>query len=245
MASLKERLRSGERLLGVLLRMPAEELLEMAAVSGFDFTVVDGEHGPLDLVALRSHLALAEVHGMAVLVRTGQAEPAAVLRVLDAGAQGVVAPHIDTAAQARALVDAAYYPPVGHRGFATYGRAGRFGLIDASEHLRTAQDNTLVIGMIESPVGVAQAPEILMVPGLDGIMVGIADLRASSGPGDADPAEAIRRVHAACVETDAWRMDIVSGVEQARQSFADGAQMVVYNLTATLMGHLAELTTAR
>lgn len=245
MASLKERLRFGEQLLGVLLRMPAEELLEMAAVSGFDFAVVDGEHGPLDLVALRSHLALAEVHGMAVLVRTGHAEPAAVLRVLDAGAQGVVAPHIDTAAQARALVDAAYYPPVGHRGFATYGRAGRFGLIDAGDHLRNAQDNTLVIGMIESPVGVAQASEILRVPGLDGTMVGVADLRASSGPGDPDPVEAIRRVHAACVETGAWRMDIVNGVEQARQSFADGAQLVVYNLTATLMGHLAELTTAR
>jgi 4-hydroxy-2-oxoheptanedioate aldolase len=242
---LKGRVRNGEQLLGVLLRMPAEETVEMLGLAGFDFVVIDCEHGPADVIALRQHLAFAELQGLAVLVRVGTAEPALVLRALDAGAQGVIAPHIDTVEQATALVDSAYYPPVGNRGFATYGRAGRFGGVEPTEHLHAAQQNTLVFGMIESPLGVANAAEISSVSGLDGIMVGTADLRAASTTADLDPVEAIRRVHAALAQRGSVRMDIVNGVDQARASFAGGAQLVVYNLTATLMDHLRMLRGAR
>ncbi len=181
--SLKQRLADGDRLLGVLLRVPGEELVEMAAVAGFDFVLIDGEHGPADVVELRRHVAFAQVHGVPSLVRVGSAEPALVLRALDAGAEGVVAPHVDTAEQARALVDSAHYPPVGHRGFATYGRSGRFGLADPREHQERLTDETLVIGMIESPLGVSQAEAVVAVEGLDGIMVGVADLAASTTTG--------------------------------------------------------------
>ena len=242
---LKGRVRHGEQLLGVLLRMPAEEIVEMLGLAGFDFVVIDCEHGPADVIALRQHLAFAELQGLAVLVRVGTAEPALVLRALDAGAQGVIAPHIDTVEQATALVDSAYYPPVGNRGFATYGRAGRFGGVEPTEHLHAAQQNTLVFGMIESPLGVANAAEISSVSGLDGIMVGTADLRAASTTADLDPVEAIRQVHAALAQRGSVRMDIVNGVDQARASFAGGAQLVVYNLTATLMDHLRMLRVAR
>jgi 4-hydroxy-2-oxoheptanedioate aldolase len=112
-APLKDRVRDGERLLGVLLRMPAEETVEMLGLAGFDFVVIDCEHGPADVIPLRQHLAFADVQGLAVLVRVGAAEPALVLRALDAGAQGVIAPHIDTVGQATALIDSAHYPPVG------------------------------------------------------------------------------------------------------------------------------------
>jgi 4-hydroxy-2-oxoheptanedioate aldolase len=229
----------------VLLRMPAEELVEMLGLTGFDFMAIDCEHGPADVIPLRQHLAFAELQGLPVLVRVGAGEPALVLRALDAGAQGVIAPHIDTVGQAIALVDSAYYPPVGHRGFATYGRAGRFGGVLPDEHLDAAQQNTLVFGMIESPTGVANAADIASVPGLDGIMIGTADLRAASTAADLDPVEAIQQVHAVLARSGSVRMDIVNGVEQARASFADGAQLVVYNLTATLMDHLRMLRGAR
>lgn len=241
---LKMRLLGGDRLLGCLLRMPADETVEMLGEAGFDFVVIDAEHGPADLIGLRTHLALAQLHSMPALVRVGSVEPALVLRTLDAGAEGVIAPHLDTAAQARALVASARYPPTGLRGFATYGRAGGFGRVEPREHLRTAQENTVVFGMIESPLGVANAAEILSVPGLDGTMVGIADLRASSTPADPDPAEAIRQVHEVAARLGRFRMDIVNSTEQARASFSDGAQLVVYNLTATFMHHLAALREA-
>jgi 4-hydroxy-2-oxoheptanedioate aldolase len=242
--TLKMRLLGGDRLLGCLLRMPADETVEMLGEAGFDFVVIDAEHGPADLIGLRTHLALAQLHSMPALVRVGSVEPALVLRTLDAGAEGVIAPHLDTAEQARALVASARYPPMGLRGFATYGRAGGFGRVEPREHLRTAQENTVVFGMIESPLGVANAAEILSVPGLDGTMVGIADLRASSTPEDPDPAEAIRQVHEVAARLGRFRMDIVNSTEQARASFSDGAQLVVYNLTATFMHHLAALREA-
>jgi 4-hydroxy-2-oxoheptanedioate aldolase len=241
MRELKPRLAGGEQLIGVLLRMPAEELVEMAAVAGFDFVLVDCEHGPADVTTLRQHIAVAAVHQTPVLVRVGQQEPALVLRVLDAGAEGIVAPHVDTADQARALVASAHYPPLGQRGFATYGRTGRFGLVGPAEHQRSAADRTLVIGMIESPVGVANAAEIFAVPGLDGAMIGPADLRMSSTAEDLSVAEASARVHENLAERGGLRMDIVNGADQARQSQATGAQLVVYNLTHTIMELLTGL----
>jgi 4-hydroxy-2-oxoheptanedioate aldolase len=241
---LKARLAAGDRLLGALLRLPSEELVEMVAVSGFDFVLLDTEHGPADVTELRRHVVLAQTHGVPVLVRVGGHEPALVLRVLDAGAAGVVAPHIDTREQAAALVASAHYPPIGVRGFATYGRAGRFGLVDPEEHRRRAAAETLVLGMIESPAGVAQAAAIASTPGLDGVMVGTADLRAASTAADPDPVESLAAVHRVLAATGSARMDIVNGRAQATASFADGAQLVVYNLTATVMAHLAELRTA-
>ncbi|GAA4344055.1 HpcH/HpaI aldolase family protein [Microbacterium rhizosphaerae] len=244
-ASLRARARSGDRLLGVLLRMPAEELVEMAAVAGYDFILMDCEHGPADVVALRQHMALAEAHGVPVLVRVGEGDDAAILRVLDQGAQGVVVPHLDSDEDARRAVAAAHYPPVGHRGFATYSRAGRFGTRDAAEHRDWFLQNTLVIGMIESPLGVSAASAIIATPALDGIMVGPSDLAASSGPDDPPPAVATGQVHVELARAGSLRMDIVGSPEAAARAFADGAGIVVYNLAHVLMAHLRSALDAR
>jgi 4-hydroxy-2-oxoheptanedioate aldolase len=243
--SVKGRVRAGERLLGVLVRMPCEELLEMAAVSGFDYLVIDCEHGPADIGQLRTHLALAAAHGVPVLVRVGSEEPALVLRVLDSGAEGIIAPHVDDASAAAKLVASAHYPPLGGRGFATYGRAGRFGLVSAADHQAAAAANTLVIGMIESPAGVRNVGEIVGTPGLDGILVGPADLRIASTPADPAPADALAEVHGALARSGSLRMDIVTGPAQAQASFDDGAQLVTYNLTHAIMQHLAVLRAPR
>ncbi|MCW2811682.1 MAG: hypothetical protein JWP61_2140 [Friedmanniella sp.] len=244
MTSLKERLASGARLLGVLLRLPAEDLMEMVALSGFDFVVVDCEHGPDEVADLRRHLVLAELHQVPVLVRVGTAEATLALRALDQGAAGIIAPHVDTAAQAQALVDAVHYPPLGHRGFATYTRAGGFGTADPAEHQARLLRETLVVGMIESPAGVRNAAAVVAVPGLDAVMIGTADLRAASTAQDPPPAESVRAVNAELARSGCARMDIVGTRAAADAAFADGAQLVVYNLAASLMGHLADLRTA-
>lgn len=243
-ASLKARAHAGERLIGVLLRMPAEELVEMSAVAAFDFVLVDCEHGPADLIPLRQHIAVAAVHGVPVIVRIGEGDSGMILRALDQGAEGILAPHVDDAPQARAVVAAAHYPPVGERGFATYSRAGRFGQVDAVRHRDRFLADTLVLGMIESPAGVRAADAILSAPGLDGIMIGPADLAASSGPDDLPPAEATALVHAAIARAGRLRMDIVGTPAAARAAFEDGAHLVVYNLAHALMQQLAVLRDA-
>ncbi len=219
--------------------------MEMVAVSGFDFIVIDCEHGPNEVSDLRRHIALADRYQVPVIVRVGSDEPALTLRALDQGASGIIAPHIDTPAQAGALVAAVHYPPMGHRGFATYTRTGGFGTVDPAAHQARMQAETLVVGMIESPAGVREAAGIVAVDGLDAIMVGTADLRASSGPEDPEPAEAIRTVNDALAAHGCWRMDIVATLAAAETAFAGGAQLVVYNLAASLMSHLADLRGAR
>ncbi|MFJ4223749.1 HpcH/HpaI aldolase/citrate lyase family protein [Microbacterium sp. NPDC089695] len=243
--SLRLRARAGEKLIGALLRMPSEELVEMLAVADFDFVLIDCEHGPADLVALRHHIALAQVHGLPVIVRVGEGDRGQILRVLDQGAEGILAPHLDTADDAAALVDAAMYPPVGSRGFATYSRAGRFGLVPPAEHRDHWLENTLVLGMVESPRGVAEVDAIVATPRLDGIMIGPADLAAASGPDDLPVPEAIATVHAALAGAGSLRMDIVGTKDAAAAAFAGGADLVVYNLASSLMAHLQGLAYAR
>ena len=222
MPSLRARARAGEKLIGALLRMPSEELVEMLAVAAFDFVLIDCEHGPADLVALRQHIALAQVHDVPVIVRVGEGDRDQILRVLDQGAEGILAPHLDTTADAEALVAAAMYPPVGSRGFATYSRAGRFGLVDPADHREWWLENTLVLGMIESPRGVTNVDAIVTVPRLDGIMVGPADLAASSGPDDQPVPQAIAAVHSALARAGSLRMDIVGTRDAASAAFTDG-----------------------
>jgi 4-hydroxy-2-oxoheptanedioate aldolase len=241
MTSLRTRARTGEKLLGALLRMPSEELVEMLAVAEFDFVLIDCEHGPADITALRNHIALAAVHAVPVIVRVGENDRGQILRVLDQGAEGILMPHLDSAADAAALVDASLYPPLGSRGFATYSRAGRFGEVDPTAHLDRYLENTLVLGMIESPSGVRNVDDIVATPRLDGILVGPADLAASSGPDDLPVPDAIAAVHAALATAGSMRMDIVGTRAAAEASFAAGADLVVYNLASSLMRHLRDL----
>lgn len=238
---LKGRLRSGERLVGALVRMPAEDNVEMLAVAGLDFVIVDCEHGPADVGDLRHHIALAQLHGMAVLVRIGAGDNSLALRVLDQGAQGVIAPHIDTAEQAAALVRALHYPPVGERGFATYPRAGGFGTIPAEAHREAALASTLVVVMLESPTATRNAAAILRSPGVDAFLVGTADLQASSGPGDPSSEAALEVIRRDGAAVGAARADLVTSVDAAKDAVADGAQLVIYNVTHLLMTLFQEL----
>lgn len=242
---LRRRVLSGEPVCGVLLRMPSEELVEMLAVAGFDFILIDCEHGPSDVVPLRQHIAAAAMHGVDVLVRVGEGEDSLILRALDSGAAGIVAPHLDTAAQAENLVAAAHYPPRGRRGFATYGRAGGFGKVSGADHKARLAEETLVIGMIESPLGVANVEEVAAVDGLDGLMVGAADLGASSGPDDLSVPESRKKVNAAVAAAGRLRLDLVGTPEAAAAAYDDGAHLVAYNLTHVLMTQFSSLLEAR
>jgi 4-hydroxy-2-oxoheptanedioate aldolase len=237
-ASLRARLEAGEDLVGGLVRMPAEELVEMLAVAGHDFVLVDCEHGSADLGALRHHVTAAESFGLPVLVRYGGDSPF-LLRALDLGVQGVVAPHVDSVADAERLVRDVRYPPHGDRGFATYSRAGRYGERDRDEHLRAAA-GVLVIAMIESPAAVEAAAAITAVPGIDGYLIGTADLGASRG-GDDPSLDALVAATRREARPASVRCDLAGSAASARAALDDGARVVVHNLTLSMMGLLREL----
>ncbi len=184
---LAARVRRGDSLRMLLVKMPAPAEVEQAAYAGFDAVILDTEHGPGAGPELEHHLRAADAAGIAALVRVPAVEPGPILAALDAGATGVVVPHVVDPGVAAAVVDAAHYPPRGHRGLALTTRAGRFGTAALADHLDRAARQTLVLVQIEDAEAVPHAQEILSVDGVDGVLIGTTDLSISLGhPGEPD-----------------------------------------------------------
>lgn len=233
--SLRARMRAGDKLLGVLVRMPNEGLVELSGLVGLDFVVIDTEHGPADQIPLLQHTIAAQAHGLAVLVRIGH--PADVLRVLDLGVDGIIAPHVSNVHEARAIVRAAHYPPRGERGFAGYTRAGDYGLKPAADHLSRAAE-TVVIAMIEDRAGLADAAAIAGADGIDGLLLGPADLSCDLGvPGRTDDPRVRAAAHdvaRAARAASGAVVTIVADRGAARAGFEGGADLVIVNAAAAL-----------
>jgi 4-hydroxy-2-oxoheptanedioate aldolase len=200
-SSLRRRLLNGETLYGLVIKPPAPALVEMCAAAGFDFGFIDGEHGTGDALEWEHHVRAAESFGMPAVVRVGSHHATEILRALDIGAQGIIVPHVNTQAEAEAIVRAAHYPPVGRRGLATTTRAGRHAFSNLKEHLSSAEQDTLVAVQVEDPEGIEHVEAITSVPYIDCVFIGPTDLSLGLGyPGENDhPAviDAFARIHRA------------------------------------------------
>jgi 4-hydroxy-2-oxoheptanedioate aldolase len=222
------RLRAGERLLAVLVPPPAAALVEACAHAGFDVVVLDAEHGPGELAPLEADLRAARAAGIAALVRVPAAADPLVLRVLDAGATGIVVPHVASAEGARAAVAAAHYPPAGRRSLATGTTAGRQGLAPLDEHLARARAETVVVVQIEDAEAVEQAEEIAATPGVDAIFPGPGDLALDLGaPGEDALAEALELIAAAVAAAPPALVAVALDEADAQDAYVRGAGLVV------------------
>lgn len=237
--SLRQRLDAGDDLVGALVRMPSEEVVEMLAVAGHDFALIDCEHGSDDLGDLRRHVTAAESFGLPVLARCGSGDTSFLLRALDLGVQGIVAPHVDSVEDAASLVRAVRYPPHGERGYAAYSRVGRYGSLPPEEHLRRAGEVLLFV-MVESPAAVAATAEITAVPGVDGYLIGTSDLGASRAGSD-PPLDVLVATTRASAVPSSIRCDLAGSAADARAALHSGARVVVHNLTLAMMSLLRDL----
>lgn len=175
--SLSVRLSDGASPVGSWVSMASPTAAELVAGLGFDFLVVDTEHAPLSTETVAELLRAVDAAGESdVVVRVADADPARVKRVLDVGADGVMAPQIHTAADAEALVDAVRYPPEGSRGVAA-SRASDYGR-SLGEYYRRANEDVAVLPQIESGEAVENAEAIASVDGVDALFLGPADLSA-------------------------------------------------------------------
>lgn len=179
--ALREKLHNGEPVVGTLVSLPDAGIVEVIGYAGFDFVVIDTEHSPIDFGTLRALIAAAEVAGLAPLVRVGACEPHTILRVLDTGAAGIMAPHVKSRSHAETLVSSARYPPDGTRGVSGGSRAARYGLDAFADHARQSNRDVLTIALIEDAAGVEVIDEIVDVDGLDVVCAGPGDLSASLG----------------------------------------------------------------
>ena len=178
---LKQALQAGRTQFGTFVSFPEPGLVEAIGYAGYDFVILDMEHGPIDFGQLPHLLAAADQAGLTSLVRVGTCAPNPILRVLDSGAFGVIAPHVCSKQDAIALVQACRYPPQGIRGVNGGTRAARYGQASFVEHARQSNEEILTIALIEDGQGVDTIEEIVQVPGLDIVFPGSGDLSASLG----------------------------------------------------------------
>ncbi len=178
--ALKRALGEGRAVFGLFCSTPVPLVVEMIGCAGFDFVIIDTEHTLVNPETLENMLRAAETVGLTALVRVPDASPGAILRALDAGAQGVVVPRVRTRADAETAVRSSRYFPEGERGL-NAGRPAAFGKGDLPAYIRTANAEVMVVAMIEDRHGVEGVEEILAVPGLDLVLEGAADLSQSLG----------------------------------------------------------------
>lgn len=175
----KQRLREAGTQFGLWVALGDPSVAELATGTGFDWLLIDGEHGPNGLRDVLAQLRAVGDRTQAV-VRVRDDDRAVIKQMLDLGAQSILVPMVESGAQAAEIVRSMKYPPEGVRGVgAALARASGFG--QRGDYLHTANDEVCVLVQVENRAGIAALDDILGVDGLDGVFIGPADLAADMG----------------------------------------------------------------
>jgi 4-hydroxy-2-oxoheptanedioate aldolase len=181
--TLADRLRTGEPVLSGWCGLPYPIVAETLGRDGFPAVTLDSQHGLWDLGALVAAIAAVRQSGAAPIVRVPVGDFATVSRVLDFGAEGIIAPMINTPADARALAAAAKFPPIGERSWGPHRATTLAGLADQPTYLREANDHIVTLAMIETRTALANLDAIVATPGIDGVFLGPSDLSIALSEG--------------------------------------------------------------
>ena len=195
--NLRARIRSGETLLGCFLTWPVPGAVELFGLAGFDFVVIDIEHGFHDIESVENLVRAADVAGIAAIARPPRFDSDVANRALDAGAAGILAPRVGSAADAKTTVENVKFAPEGRRGLGGV-RANRYGTQPLAEFVKESNEKTVVAVQIETSGALLDLDGIAALPGVDALFVGPNDLTQALGiPGKVDDpryAEAVARV---------------------------------------------------
>lgn len=243
---LPQLLRGAQPLAGMFVGIPSPALVEMCGHAGFDFVIIDNEHGPASLETTEHLIRAARCAGTIPVVRTEEAE---ILRVLDAGASGVQVPAVNTAAQARRIVEACKYPPLGRRSAAFTTRAGGYTFFGGAAQIERANEGVAIILMIETAEALASVDEIAQVRGVDALFVGLSDLALSMGhPGDnmhPRVQEALQRIFQRAAEAGIAAGVLASSPMDFQRYSGLGARYLPMTMASLVAGALREAIAAR
>lgn len=245
---VKRKLKAGQRTVGAWLQIASPFTAEIMSRAGFDWLMIDLEHGPGDILTLVAQLHAMNGSGVTPLVRAPWNDFVTIKRILDAGVMGVLVPYVNTRAEAEAAVRACRYPPAGIRGIAGSPRAAGYGH-NIMDYLRRANDEIFVIAAVETPEAVSHLDAILTVEGLDGIFIGPMDLATSMGY-FANPAQAEVQAVIAAIESKVMGAKKVLGTvagswEQAQGLYERGYQMVMVMADGVALAKMASDTVDR
>ncbi len=177
---IKQYFAEGKCTIGIWNGIPHGYAAEICAGAGFDWVLIDGEHAPHDLRSIMATMQMITAHDCGIIVRPPVGDPVMIKQLLDAGAQTLLIPNVESAEQAELLVSAMRYPPLGKRGVgAALSRAAQWKRIP--DYYKHADSEMCLIVQVESVTGMSEIEAICAVDGVDGVFIGPADLSASMG----------------------------------------------------------------
>jgi 4-hydroxy-2-oxoheptanedioate aldolase len=213
-------------------------VVEIIGLNGFDFVILDMEHAPGAPNSIMGQVRAAELRGMDVLARVPNTERATVLRTLDIGVSGILAPQVNDLPTAQAFIEASLYPPLGCRGFAGV-RASGYGAMPIPEYIAKANSVLLRMVQCETEQAVREIEPIASIEAIDLIFIGPYDLSLSLGvPGDMfhpKMAEAVDKVLAVCKKLNKPTGIFVSSPEEARTRIHQGFTLIAYSMDTRII----------
>ncbi len=239
---VKWMLKDGQKTVGAWLQLASPISAEIFGKAGFDWVMVDMEHGPGDILTLSSQLQALAKFDVVPFARAPWNDFVTIKRMLDVGLYGILVPYVCNKEEAQAAVRACKYPMTGIRGVAPSPRAGGFGM-NGLDYLKNANEQILVMVQIETPQAVENIEEILSVEGLDGVFVGPMDLSCSMGhfgdPSHPDVQAAIRKVEEAAKKSDKFLGTVSGGIQQAQALYDRGYQLITTMSDSVTLGKMA------
>jgi 2-keto-3-deoxy-L-rhamnonate aldolase RhmA len=181
--TVKQKLAQGRKVVGATVWIADPELYCAVANAGFDFTWIEMQHSPIGFPDVARMLYACRGASAIPFIRVADATEGDIQKAADVGALGIIVPMVDTIEKIEAAVKFAKYPPVGRRSQGS----GQYGALWGSTYRQTANDNIMVVAMIENPAGVAIADKIAAVPGVDVVFVAATDLGSFSGLSQGNP----------------------------------------------------------
>ena len=193
--NIQAKLNKGEYVVGPFMKLPSPVVVEIMGLAGFDYVIIDCEHGPLNVLQAEDMVRAAKLTGISPVIRVGDNDPVMISRALDIGADAVQVPQIGNKQDAESAVKAAKFSPQGQRGVCRYVRAAEYTNIDKFTYFPKANKETMVIIHVEGDEGVSNIDDILTVEGVDVIFLGPYDLSQSLGvPGQVDHPKVIEKM---------------------------------------------------
>ncbi|MCP2238951.1 HpcH/HpaI aldolase family protein [Thermoanaerobacterium thermosaccharolyticum] len=245
---LKDKLKNGDTAIGTFVMCNSPEIVEIVGITGFDFVVLDTEHGPLSIESTQNLIRAAEVRGITPITRITESSETTVLRSLDVGAYGIQVPQVNDAHTASEIVKFSKYYPKGIRGIAM-PRSGDYGNVDVSKYIENANDETIIIVHCENKQSLDNLDEIAKVPGIDVIFLGPYDMSQSLGiPGQVNHPyiqEAAQRVIKVCRQNGIAAGTFVGNGEEARKKAEQGFQYIIMGMDVTLFSNVCKYEISR
>lgn len=236
---LKEALASGKIVFGPFLKLTDPAIAEIMGFAGFNFVIIDQEHGPISIETSQNMIRAAESVNITPIIRVAKNDESLVLRALDIGAQGVEIPQINCKEDAVKAVNFVKYSPHGFRGVCKYVRAANYSSMDRFKYFESANKETMIIIHIEGIKGINNLEEILSVSGIDVIFIGPYDLSQSLGiPGKIDDPlveEKMQEVVFKCKKQNIATGTFADDIQSAKKWVSLGVQYISFSVDVGIL----------